>query len=127
MPIRCAPDPGEALDSWLEFTAARLTCPFTDVLGAFGLPNRETAMSALVLPAWTIRLTRDELASITEVTGVAAGVLAAMTLQPFDGHAVDILPRHRRVTGGCCGDGRDPGSAPSAWPTAADAGWWPGV
>lgn len=97
LPIRCTPDPGEALDSWLEFTAARLTCPFTDVLGALGLPNRETAMSALVLPAWTIRLTRDELASITEVTGVAAGVLAAMTLQPFDGHAVDILPRHRRV------------------------------
>ncbi|MFJ9381095.1 TniQ family protein [Streptomyces sp. NPDC101455] len=97
LPIRCAPDPGEALDSWLEFIAARLTCPFTDVLGALGLPNRETAMSALVLPAWTIRLTRDELASITEVTGVAAGVLAAMTLQPFDGHAVDILPRHRRV------------------------------
>jgi len=97
LPIRCAPQPGEALDSWLEFTAARLTCPFTDVLNALGLPNRETAMAALVLPAWTIRLTRDELASITEVTGVAAGVLAAMTLQPFDGHAVDILPRHRRV------------------------------
>lgn len=42
MPIRCAPDPGEALDSWLEFTAARLACPFTDVLSALGLPNRET-------------------------------------------------------------------------------------
>ncbi|MEU0119639.1 TniQ family protein [Streptomyces bobili] len=24
-------------------------------------------------------------------------MLPAMTLQPFDGHAVDILPRHRRV------------------------------
>ncbi|MEU9959795.1 TniQ family protein [Streptomyces sp. NPDC050982] len=97
MPIRCAPDPGEALDSWLEFTAARLACPFTDVLSALGLPNRETAIAALVLPAWTIRLTRDERAAITEVTGVAAGVLAAMTLQPFDGHALEILPRHRRV------------------------------
>jgi hypothetical protein len=97
LPIRCAPYPGEALDSWLEFTAARLTCPFTDVLSALGLPNRETAIAALVLPAWTIRLTRDERAAITEVTGIAEGVLTAMTLQPFDGHAVEILPRHRRV------------------------------
>ncbi|MFF6807950.1 TniQ family protein [Streptomyces sp. NPDC012616] len=97
MPIRCAPQPGEALDSWLEFTAARLTCPFTDVLSALGLPNRETATAALVLPAWTIRLTRDERAAITAVTGIAEDVLTAMTLQPFDGHAVDILPRHRRV------------------------------
>ncbi|MER7182496.1 TniQ family protein [Streptomyces hyaluromycini] len=97
LPIRCAPQPGEALDSWLEFTAARLTCPFTDVLSALGLPNRETARAALVLPAWTIRLTRDERAAITEVTGIAEDVLTAMTLQPFDGHAVDILPRHRRV------------------------------
>ncbi|MFE5189879.1 TniQ family protein [Streptomyces sp. NPDC056628] len=97
MPIRCAPEPGEALDSWLEFTAARLTCPFTDVLSALGLPNRETAMAALVLPAWTIRLTQDELAAITEVTGIADSVLTGMTLQPFDGHAVDVLPRHRRV------------------------------
>ncbi|SNX55633.1 TniQ protein [Streptomyces sp. TLI_55] len=92
MPIRCAPQPGEALDSWLEFTAARLTCPFTDVLSALGLPNRETATAALVLPAWTIRLTRDERAAITAVTGIAEDVLTAMTFQPFDGHAVDILP-----------------------------------
>ncbi|MDH6221645.1 hypothetical protein M2283_008992 [Streptomyces pseudovenezuelae] len=54
-------------------------------------------MAAPVLPAWTIRLTRDELAVIAEVTGVAEHILAAMTLQRWDGHAVVILPRHRRV------------------------------
>jgi hypothetical protein len=97
LPIRCAPYPGEALDSWLEFTAARLNCPFTDVLSALGLPNRDVAMAAPVLPAWTILVTRDELAVIAEVTGVAEDVLAAMTLQRWDGHAVVVLPQHRRV------------------------------
>ncbi|WP_086757728.1 TniQ family protein [Streptomyces griseiscabiei] len=97
LPIRCAPYPGEALDSWLEFIAARLNCPFTDVLNALGLPNRDPAMAALVLPRWAILTTRDELSSITEVTGVGEDVLAGMTLQPFDGHAVVILPEQRRV------------------------------
>ncbi|MBB6421900.1 TniQ family protein [Streptomyces sp. AK010] len=97
LPIRCAPYPGEALDSWLEFTAARLNCPFTDVLHALGLPNRDPAMAAQVLPRWAILTTRDELSSISEVTGVAEDVLAAMTLQRFDGHAVVIQPEQRRV------------------------------
>ncbi|MFI6542974.1 TniQ family protein [Streptomyces prunicolor] len=97
LPIRCAPYPGEALDSWLEFTAARLNCPFTDVLSALGLPNRDAAMAAPVLPRWTALATRDELAAIAEVTGVTEDVLTAMTLQPFDGHALVILPEHRRV------------------------------
>ncbi|MEH0655044.1 hypothetical protein QA995_37590 [Streptomyces scabiei] len=85
LPIRCAPYPGEALDSWLEFIAARLNCPFTDVLNALGLPNRDPAMAALVLPRWAILTTRDELSSITEVTGVGEDVLAGMTLQPSTG------------------------------------------
>ncbi|WP_405467201.1 TniQ family protein [Streptomyces canus] len=97
MPIRCAPHPGEALDSWLEFIAARLNCPFTDVLSALGLPNRDAAMAAPVLPRWTVLATRDELAAIAEVTGVAEDMLAAMTLQPFNGHAVVIRPEQRRV------------------------------
>ncbi|WP_329295894.1 hypothetical protein [Streptomyces pseudovenezuelae] len=50
LPIRCAPCPGEALDSWLEFLAARLNCPFADVLSALGLPNRDAALAAPVLP-----------------------------------------------------------------------------
>ncbi|MFD4592770.1 TniQ family protein [Streptomyces rubiginosohelvolus] len=97
LPIRYAPYPGEALDSWLEAFAARLGCPFTDVLGALGLPNRDPAVAAPVLPRWTTVATPGELAAITEVTGVAAEVLAAMTLQPYDGHAVEIVPGQRRV------------------------------
>ncbi|MER5966848.1 TniQ family protein [Streptomyces sp. NPDC002057] len=97
MPIRYAPFPGEALDSWLEAIAARLSCPFTDVLGALGLPNRDPTAAAPVLPRWTTWATADELAAITDVTGVAADVLTAMTLQPYDGHAVEIVPGQRRV------------------------------
>ncbi|WP_338492066.1 TniQ family protein [Streptomyces sp. SJL17-4] len=97
LPIRYAPYPGEALDSWLEAFAARLSCPFTDVLGALGLPNRDPAVAAPVLPRWTTVATPDELSVITEVTGVAADVLTAMTLQPYDGHAVVIVPGQRRV------------------------------
>lgn len=97
LPIRCAPYPGEALDSWLEFLAARLNCPFMDVLSALGLPNRDPALAAPVLPRWTTLATPDELAAIAEVTGVTEDVLVAMTLQPFDGHAVVISPEQRRV------------------------------
>ncbi|MEU9641564.1 MULTISPECIES: TniQ family protein [unclassified Streptomyces] len=97
LPLRYAPYPGEALDSWLEALAARLSCPFTDVLGALGLPNRDPIAAAPVLPRWTTLATPDELAAITEVTGVVAEVLKAMTLQPYDGHAVEIVPGQRRV------------------------------
>ncbi|MEU6912472.1 hypothetical protein [Streptomyces olindensis] len=50
-----------------------------------------------MLPRRTTLATRDELAAIAEVTGVAEDVLVAMTLQPFDPHAVVIPPEQRRV------------------------------
>ncbi|MFI1942836.1 TniQ family protein [Streptomyces virginiae] len=97
LPIRWAPQPGEALDSWLEAVAARLNCPFTDVLSALGLPTRDPVMAALVQPRWTVLATDGELTAIPEATGIDAGVLARMTLERFDGHAVVVLPRQWRV------------------------------
>jgi hypothetical protein len=97
LPIRCAPYPGEALDSWLEFIAARLNCLFTDVLSALGLPNRDPALATPVLPRWTTLSTPGELAAIAAATGVSKHALTAMTLQPYDGHAVVIVPGQRRV------------------------------
>ncbi|MFC3572431.1 hypothetical protein ACFOZ0_03845 [Streptomyces yaanensis] len=41
LPIRYASALGEALDSWLEFPAARLHCRFADVLRPLGLPTRD--------------------------------------------------------------------------------------
>ncbi|WP_374227333.1 TniQ family protein [Streptomyces sp. AC512_CC834] len=121
-PIRYAPYPGEALDSWLEAFAARLGCPFTDALGALGLPNRDPAVAAPVLPRWTTVATADELAVITEVTGVAADVLTAMTLQRYDGHAVVIVPGQRRVHRQALWVGQGLGSAPPAWRKPVAAG-----
>ncbi|GHB71773.1 hypothetical protein GCM10010331_69680 [Streptomyces xanthochromogenes] len=97
LPLRYPPHPGEALDSWQEFLAHRLKCPFTDVLRALGLPNRDPALTDPILPRWTTLATPDELATIAQVTGVPPDVLAAMTLQPFDGHAVVIVPQRRHV------------------------------
>lgn len=40
LPIRVAPLPGEALDSWLETLAHRSMVSFREILIALGLPGR---------------------------------------------------------------------------------------
>ncbi|GAA1159765.1 TniQ family protein [Streptomyces hebeiensis] len=97
LPIRYAPVAGEALDSWLEFLAARLHCRFAEVLRALGLPMRDAAFSTPMLPRWVLMATGEEIASIAEGSGVSGDVLAAMTLRRFDGHAVVIRPGQRRA------------------------------
>ncbi|WP_406430610.1 TniQ family protein [Streptomyces sp. NBC_00631] len=98
LPIRYAPHPGEALDSWLEFLAARLNCPFADVLRALRLPTRDAALAKPMLPRWVVLATGEELAAIAAGgAGVAEDVLLAMTLRRFDGHGVVIEPHLRRV------------------------------
>ncbi|MCX5265613.1 TniQ family protein [Streptomyces sp. NBC_00199] len=97
LPIRYAPYPGEALDSWLEFLAARLHCPFADVLRALGLPTRDAALVKPMLPRWAVLTTGEEIAAIAASSGVAEDVLVAMTLRRFGGHAVVVEPDQRRV------------------------------
>ncbi|MGW5249171.1 TniQ family protein [Streptomyces sp. NPDC004129] len=97
LPLRYAPLPGEALDSWLEFLAARMNCRFEDVLRALCLPIKDPVLTQAIPPRWTVLATAEEIASIAAVSGVAEDVLAAMTLQRFDGHAMVIHSQHRRV------------------------------
>ncbi|MFI6663137.1 TniQ family protein [Streptomyces sp. NPDC050523] len=97
LPLRHAPLVGEALDSWLEFLAARLSCHFEDVLRAMSLPTNDPVLTHAVPPRWTVLTTAEELASIAAVSGIAEDGLAAMTLQRFDGHALVIHSEHRRV------------------------------
>ncbi|MEU9521768.1 TniQ family protein [Streptomyces sp. NPDC048224] len=97
LPIRYAPVVGEALDSWLEFLAARLHCRFSDVLRSLGLPVRDVGLSNPMLPRWAVRSTAAEIASISAASGVAEAVLVSMTLRRFDGYAVVIRPDQRRV------------------------------
>ncbi|WP_069628156.1 TniQ family protein [Streptomyces niveus] len=97
LPLRYPPQRGEALDSWLEFLAARLHCRFDDLLRALSLPTQDAVLAKPMSSRWTVLTTGEEITSIAAVSGVAEDDVEAMTLQRFDGHAVVIHPGHRRV------------------------------
>jgi TniQ/Bacterial regulatory helix-turn-helix protein, lysR family len=91
-PIRLAPLPGEALDSWLEALAHRLNVRLGDVLGDLGLaaPNNNGARQLTVPADWTIALREEEAARIAHATGADPQQLHDMTLMRFDGRALRI-------------------------------------
>ncbi|WP_433625740.1 TniQ family protein [Nocardia sp. CA-120079] len=93
LPIRVAPVPGEALDSWLEAVAARSHTAWADLLTAVGLLKASTAQSS----NWVFKLRPQETAAIATATGIAATSIAAMTLARFDEAAVSIDTRSRKV------------------------------
>lgn len=70
-PIRLAPLPGEALDSWLEALAHRLNVRLGDVLGDLGLAAlSKNGIRELAVPTdWTIALRDEEAARIAHATG----------------------------------------------------------
>jgi hypothetical protein len=78
LPIRLAPVPGEAFDSWLERYAARLQVRLVDLIEAIGLvrPPRTTSHAATP-PNWTTALQRAEVDRIVCTTGVDAGCSSA--------------------------------------------------
>ncbi len=92
LPIRVAPLPGEAIDSWLEAIAHRMQTAFDDLLKAVALqlPNN-------TVNRWVIQLAAAEAAAIGTVTGVAPSVVHAMTLSYFANRAVGVDP----ATGRC--------------------------
>jgi hypothetical protein len=71
LPLRVAPVPGEAIDSWLELTARRMDLPLGAVAGALDLP-------IVTRPTWTRWLSLDQ--------------LEAMTLSVYDGTALQLDP-----------------------------------
>lgn len=93
-PIRLAPLPGEALDSWLETLAARLAVPLSDLVRGFG---RADGTRRLGLPDRTIALDPAEAAAITAATGLGEDRVRAMTLERYDQTAVILDPRTRMV------------------------------
>ncbi|MEY9878439.1 transposase [Streptacidiphilus sp. MAP12-33] len=81
LPIFLAPQPGEALDSWLEAYARRLrttTHSLTSFVGLLG--SRPGAM--------THRLTDHERLALQRATGLPDSALVSMTLEPFNGLTV---------------------------------------
>ena len=99
-PIRLAPLPGEALDSWLEALACRLNVRLGDVLGDLGLATlRKGVIREYAVPTdWTIALRDEEAARIAHATGVDPQQLHDMTLMRFDGRALRIDQAKRQVS-----------------------------
>ena len=99
-PIRLAPLPGEALDSWLEALTHRLNVRFGDVLGDLGLAaSTKNGIRERAVPTdWTIALREEEAARIAHATGADPQQLHDMTLMRFDGRALSIDQAKRQVS-----------------------------
>ena len=85
LPIRVAPIPGEAIDSWLEFTASRLAVSWGEMLDALGLPPGGSGY-----PPWAVDASRGQLQEISHATGVSAVQLQKMLLRHYNGHALAL-------------------------------------
>jgi TniQ/Bacterial regulatory helix-turn-helix protein, lysR family len=99
LPIRVAPLPGEALDSWMEAYAARLDVTVGDLADAFGL-HRDTPSGdgrSRPAPTWTITLRDEEVSGLAQATGIAPNVLIGLTLQRYEGVVVALDHATRAV------------------------------
>ncbi len=100
LPLRLAPLPGEALDSWLDALAHRLKVPLTDLCWSLGLPGGpHSVLRKDDIPANRVVLLRDhEAQAISAAAGVAVPLLHAMTMARYDRRAIMIDHASRRVS-----------------------------
>jgi TniQ len=85
IPIRLAPLPGEALDSWLEAYADLLHVTVRDIFTFAGASwDRDGGRHDVGKP-WIVQLDEPDLAALSAATGIPAGVLAGMTLARYQG------------------------------------------
>lgn len=77
LPLRVQPVEGEAMDSWLEALAARMQCPWGDLLVGVGLPaGRGRSYTA----GWLVAPSEQQVESVSFVTGQSPGAINAMVL-----------------------------------------------
>lgn len=81
LPLRVAPEEGEALTSWLEAIARRHSISFVDVAIACGVPRN------LSVTAW-LRIADNQLDNIANVTRLPVEYVRKMTLHSY----ADALP-----------------------------------
>jgi hypothetical protein len=100
LPLRLAPLPGEALDSWLDALAHRLKVPLTDLCWSLGLPGGpHNVLRKDDIPANRVVLLRDhEAQAISAAAGVPVPELHAMTMARYDRRAIMIDHASRRVS-----------------------------
>lgn len=83
LPIRVAPLPGEAIDSWLEAMASRLSVSWGEMLDALDLP-----VSGGGFPPWTVNPSREQVEEISEASGVSVAQLQGMVLRCYSDRAL---------------------------------------
>lgn len=99
LPIRLPPLPGEALDSWLEALAHRMSTCLGDLLASAGMESyapRTRHRTATALD-WTVFLGPSEAAGIAAATGIPEPAIEAMTLARYDGTILQIDRDNRTV------------------------------
>ncbi|MEU9111063.1 TniQ family protein [Streptomyces sp. NPDC048483] len=99
LPIRLAPQPGEALDSWWESIAHRLGTTTGDVLASMGLLPRGACrpVESGMLGRLVTLLDADQAAAIAWSAGPTQAQAHAMTLARYDGQAHVVDAQRRRV------------------------------
>jgi len=92
LPLRVAPLPGEAIDSWLEAIAYRYETRWKDFHLALGavLPAKGSS------DVWVLRLTETQTEAISAATELDAAALHAMTLADYPAIAIGVNPSTRR-------------------------------
>ncbi|MBZ4518362.1 TniQ family protein, partial [Mycobacterium avium subsp. hominissuis] len=88
LPIRVAPVPGEALESWLGAIARRLETPWGHLLAA--LEPTPADPPGLVRENLTACLHTREAAAIAHATGIWQAAVEASTLGHYDGHLITV-------------------------------------
>ncbi|WP_151478225.1 TniQ family protein [Streptomyces albicerus] len=99
LPIRIAPVPGEALDSWLETMAHCMRTYLRDLSPALGLLPRRGNGTDLAHTARnkTVLLHPAEAEAIAAATGLEVDQVHRMTLKHYDQKALLISPEDRHV------------------------------
>ena len=94
LPIRLAPVPGEALESWLAALAHRLDTPWGSLLTA--LAPAAAGRAGLRRSNLTAHLDSEEASAIAAATGIWQPTIQALTLRRYDGRLITIdrsIPR----------------------------------
>lgn len=83
LPLRLRPQPGEALDSWLEALAARADTAWGDMSAAVGIGRGDRAGSGIACRSWLVALAPGQREGLSLATGVETSLIQAMTLEQF--------------------------------------------
>ena len=100
IPIRLAPLPGEALDSWLEAYAHLLHVTVRDIFAFAGVDWDRVNGDQRTSKPWLHQLDEPDLIALSAVTTVPAATLAGMTLARYQGTGLaeaTALPGMRRT------------------------------